>query len=200
MGDRAWLARFPGPGAARAWGGAVRARKWPEVADVVVAHDAAAVYAHEEPVDLVALGEKLAEVAAGPLDESPGELVIVPTVYDGADLAWVAGQVGASVAEVVAWHSGQDYEVFAVGFQPGFPYAGWLPDRLAGLPRRESPRVRVPAGSVAIAGRQTGIYPRESPGGWRLLGRTDLVAFDWETGRPLARPGDRLRFVPQGSR
>jgi KipI family sensor histidine kinase inhibitor len=98
--------------------------------------------------------------------------------------------------EFIATHSDPEYQVFAVGFRPGFPYAGYLPDRLSGLARRDSPRVRVPAGSVAIAGRQTGIYPDESPGGWHLIGRTPLRIVDLERGYFPIRAGDRLRFVP----
>src|SRR5205823_7967395 len=96
----------------------------------------------------------------------------------------------------IARHAGRDYDVFAVGFQPGFPYAGYLPDALSGLSRRDVPRVRVPAGSVAIAGRQTGVYPAESPGGWHLLGRTPLRIVDLERGHFPIRAGDRLRFEP----
>ena len=86
--------------------------------------------------------------------------------------------------------------MFAIGFLPGFPDAGYLPEGLGGLPRREPPRLRVPAGSVAIAGRQTGVYPGESPGGWHLIGRTPLRIVDVERGRFPIRAGDRLRFVP----
>ena len=92
-------------------------------------------------------------------------------------------------AEFVHW-------MFAVGFLPGFPYAGYLPDALSGLGRRAAPRVRVPAGSVAIAGRQTGVYPSESPGGWHLIGRTPLRIVDVEGGHFPIRAGDRIRFRP----
>ena len=97
---------------------------------------------------------------------------------------------------MIALHSGVEYDVFAIGFLPGFPYAGYLPPALTGLPRRESPRLRVPAGSVAIAGRQTGIYPGESPGGWHLLGRTPLCIVDLDEGYFPIRAGDRIRFQP----
>jgi len=101
-----------------------------------------------------------------------------------------------TASEVVANHSGRDYTVFAIGFLPGFPYLGYLPEALCGLPRREAPRVRVPAGSVAIAGRQTGVYPAESPGGWYLLGRTPLRIVDVARGHFPIRAGDRVRFEP----
>lgn len=97
---------------------------------------------------------------------------------------------------MIALHTSVEYSVHAIGFLPGFPYAGELPAALAGLPRRETPRLRVPAGSVAIAGRQTAIYPRDSPGGWHLLGRTPLCIADPEDGYFPIGAGDRLRFEP----
>ncbi|MFH1474655.1 MAG: 5-oxoprolinase subunit PxpB [Chloroflexota bacterium] len=115
---------------------------------------------------------------------------------DGPDLADVAARTGLAEADVIRVHSGTVYRVFLVGFVPGFPYLGVLPDELA-LPRRPTPRLRVPAGSVAIAGRQTGIYPAASPGGWHLIGRTDAPIWDPHRDPPaLLAPGDRVRFVP----
>jgi KipI family sensor histidine kinase inhibitor len=115
---------------------------------------------------------------------------------DGPDLADVAAQTGLSEADVVVAHAGTVYRVFLVGFMPGFPYLGILSEKLA-LPRRATPRLRVPAGSVAIAGRQTGIYPTATPGGWHLIGRTDAPIWDPRRDPPaLLAPGDRVRFVP----
>lgn len=121
----------------------------------------------------------------------------VPVTYDGPDLGRVAHQANLPVSQVVAIHTSVDYLVYAVGFAPGFTYCGELPDVLA-TPRLASPRTRVAAGSVGIAGRQTGIYAVESPGGWNIIGRTELSLFDPRR-RPPARfrPGDRLRFVPR---
>ena len=99
-------------------------------------------------------------------------------LYDGDDLTEVAAAVDLTELEVVGRCGSSITSVFALGFLPGFPYSGYLPSPLSGLARRASPRSRVPAGSVAIAGRQTGVYPAESPGGWRLLGRTPLVIVD----------------------
>lgn len=129
----------------------------------------------------------------------PGRVVEVPVHYggaDGPDLPLVGAQAGLSPAEVVALHAAPLYRVFMLGFTPGFPYLGGLPPRLA-TPRLLTPRPRVPAGSVGIAGPQTGVYPVESPGGWRLIGRTSLRLFDPAAARPfLLSPGDRVRFVP----
>ena len=134
----------------------------------------------------------------GPMP-APGPLVEIPVRYggrDGPDLAEVAERTGRSEADVVALHAGPEYRVYLVGFVPGFPYLGVLPAELE-LPRRTTPRVRVPAGSVAIAGRQTGVYPFATPGGWHLIGRTDTPVWDARRNPPaLLAPGDRVRFVP----
>ena len=125
-----------------------------------------------------------------------GSVADVPTRYDGADLAEVALKTGLTPANVIEAHAGREYLVYCVGFAPGFTYCGALPDQLA-VPRLASPRLHVPAGSVAIAGRQTGIYAVESPGGWNLIGRTTLRLFDPAADPPARfKPGDRLRFVP----
>ncbi len=132
------------------------------------------------------------------IESRPARLIKVPARYGGAfgpDLPYVAERSGLSEREVIALHTSAIYTVFMLGFTPGFAYLGTLPPALA-MPRLETPRTQVPAGSVAIAGRQTGIYPRSSPGGWRLIGRTDLVLFDPGLQEPtLLRPGDRVQFV-----
>jgi len=194
LGDRAFLARFADEDAASRWAGAVRARAWPGVVDVALAYASAAVFVDPDVVDPDTLEGRLRAIEPGPGGWPAGRLISVPVRYDGEDLAEVSRLVGLAEAEVVARHSGRDYRVFAIGFQPGFPYAGYLDASLSGLPRRSTPRVRVPAGSVAIAGRQTGIYPAESPGGWLLLGRTPLRIFDLGRGYFPIRAGDRLRF------
>ncbi len=134
-------------------------------------------------------------------EPTPGGVVHeIPVRYggtDGPDLREVAGRTGLSEDAVIALHAGTEYRILVLGFMPGFPYLGILPAPLD-LPRRATPRVRVPAGSVAIAGRQTGIYPFESPGGWHLIGRTDVPVWDPVRQPPaLLAPGDRVRFVPR---
>ena len=124
---------------------------------------------------------------------------VIPVDYGGAggpDLQEVSRLTGLAVSDVIAAHSGAAYEVQFVGFSPGFPYLSGLPERLH-TPRRETPRKSVPSGSVAIAGAQAGIYPVRSPGGWNVIGRTDLVLFD-PAGDPITTlsPGDRVRFEP----
>jgi KipI family sensor histidine kinase inhibitor len=124
-----------------------------------------------------------------------GELVELPVVYDGADLADVAAHLGVDAGEVVRRHTGTEWTVAFCGFAPGFGYL--TPDGEPWhVPRRDSPRTRVPPGSVALAGEFSGVYPRESPGGWQLIGRTDVPVFDVDREpAALLRPGVRVRFT-----
>jgi len=129
----------------------------------------------------------------------PRREVCVPVRYGGIfgpDLPLVAETTGLRLTEVVELHAGAHYTVAAIGFSPGFPYLIGLPKELH-LPRRATPRTSVPAGSVAIAGGQAGIYPQSTPGGWNVIGRTELALFDLE-GRPPAhlQVGDHVRFQP----
>ena len=125
--------------------------------------------------------------------------VEIPVVYDGADLAFVASHCHLTVDDVIRTHSETVYTVYMMGFTPGFPYLGKLPESL-NTPRRPTPRTHVPAGSVAIAGSQTGIYPVDSPGGWHLLGHTSLPLYDASRNPPfLLAPGDTVLFRPERS-
>lgn len=126
-----------------------------------------------------------------------GELVEVPVAYDGPDLEAVADLWGTDVDGVVAQHSEIEYVAAFCGFAPGFSYLRGLPERLA-VPRLESPRPTVPAGSVGLAGDWCGVYPTASPGGWRLLGRTDVALWDQDRDPPaLLPPGTRVVFTPR---
>jgi 5-oxoprolinase (ATP-hydrolysing) subunit B len=160
--------------------------------------------------DLQALGldharTEVAAIVGGAASERPattvadGRLIEIPTRYggdDGEDLELVAATTGLTAAEVIQLHAATEYEVFMLGFAPGFAYLGVVPEALA-VARRASPRPRVPAGSVAIAERQAGVYAVETPGGWNLIGRTHLVLWDPSRDPPaLLAPGDRVRFVP----
>lgn len=137
--------------------------------------------------------------ASDDVPEPENRFVEIPVCYGGAfgpDLDDVARHTGLSPERVVELHASVQYRVYFVGFSPGFPYLGDMPAELA-TPRLPSPRKRVAAGSVAIGGSQTGIYSIESPGGWRLIGRTALPLFDANAKPPaLLQMGDRVRFVP----
>ncbi|MDR9854939.1 5-oxoprolinase subunit PxpB [Paenibacillus sp. VCA1] len=127
------------------------------------------------------------------------EVIDIPVCYGGEfgpDLAYVAELNGLDEAEVVKIHSSQDYLVYALGFAPGFPYLGGMPASIS-APRKATPRLSIPAGSVGIAGTQTGIYPLETPGGWQIIGRTPLALFRPEQDPPvLLRSGQYIRFSP----
>jgi 5-oxoprolinase (ATP-hydrolysing) subunit B len=124
----------------------------------------------------------------------PGRLHRIPVQYDGPDLAETAERLKLPVPELIKRHTAPTYRVFMVGFVPGWAYLGPLPEELR-LPRRSVPRTHVPAGSVAIAGAQTGVYPLPTPGGWHLLGRTDIPMFLPDGDPPLLlRTGDRVKF------
>lgn len=132
-------------------------------------------------------------------DDNAGDVIDIPSRFDeahGPDLAHVAEKSSLSIREVIDLFSSSVYRVFMIGFLPGFAYMGEVDERIA-LPRRQQPRQLVPKGSIGIAGRQTGIYPLESPGGWQLIGRTEIELFTPNAEKPtLFQPGDLVRFVP----
>ncbi len=169
------------------------------VRDVVVGYCTVTAYFDPLHVDPARLEEQLARLVhtGAQLPRTAGELIDVPVCYggeEGPDLAYVAASAGLSESDVVGLHTGVTYRVYVVGFVPGFPYMAAVDRRLA-LPRRPTPRTRVPAGSVAIAAGQTGIYPSATPGGWHLIGRTPLKPYDDARPEPFAfRPGDRVKF------
>ncbi len=138
----------------------------------------------------------VADVPAAPPREH--EIVEIPTRYDGPDLSEVAAHWGVREQDVARIHAAAEFRVAFCGFAPGFGYLTGLPARYD-VPRRATPRTAVPAGSVALAGPYTGVYPRSSPGGWQLIGRTDAVLFDpAREPAALLSPGTRVRFVPAG--
>jgi inhibitor of KinA len=157
----------------------------------------ASVTVHFDP-DLIAQDALAAAIkrlaAKRPPMPEPGRLHRIPVTYDGPDLEAVGSMLKLRAERVVEIHSQPIYRVFLVGFVPGWAYLGPLPEELE-LPRRQVPRTLVPAGSVAIAGRQTGIYPLPTPGGWHLIGRTAVKLFLPDSDPPcLFRAGDRVKF------
>lgn len=128
------------------------------------------------------------------LEETKKQIITIPTIYEGEDLAFLAEYSQLSIDEVISIHSNTIYSVFMMGFLPGFAYLGGMDKRIA-VPRRESPRKKVMAGSVGIAGNQTGIYPIDSPGGWQLIGKTNISLFDPQKSNPiLLKAGDLVKF------
>lgn len=164
----------------------------PSYTSVLLLYDLIALSAD----DALALAAGVAQ-RAGISDDRTTRTVEVPVQYGGAagpDLDEVARLHGLSTAEVVALHSGGDYRVYLLGFSPGFPFLGGLDERIA-TPRLDTPRLKVPAGSIGIGGAQTGIYPVDSPGGWRLIGWTPSKIFDLNREPAfLLSVGDRVRF------
>ncbi len=170
-------------------------KKRRDVRQAVAAHGTVTVQFDPEHITLDALSAAIRRLAKKrpPLDE-PGRLHRIPVVYDGPDLDDVAARLRLSRERVVELHGRPIYRVFLVGFVPGWAYLGPLADELV-LPRRDEPRTRVPAGSVAIAGQETGIYPFDSPGGWHVIGRTAIKLFLPDSDPPsVFRAGDRVKF------
>jgi len=180
---------------------AIRAAAIPGVRDVVPTYRSVAIYFDPLRTDTDALLERITHEAesAGPGTVLPGEPVRIPVCYGGdlgPDLPQVAAFAKLSEDEVVRLHGTATYRVFMLGFVPGFAYLGMVDPRIA-MPRRATPRVRVPCGSVGIAGVQTGIYPAETPGGWQLIGRTPVRPFDPSRADPfLMKAGDAVQFYP----
>jgi KipI family sensor histidine kinase inhibitor len=177
---------------------AVRDRRLPGIRDVIPTYRSVAVHFDPLVSDVDVLRDALREAASAPPLSAGGSLIEVPVAYGGAngpDLEDVAAFAKLPAKTVVDRHCGSEYRVFMLGFLPGFAYMGVVDESIA-APRKATPRTRIPSGSVGIAGRQTGVYPRESPGGWQLIGRTSLHVFDpARDPASLFAPGDRVRFV-----
>lgn len=174
---------------------------WADVDDLVPAARTLLVVARPTTnlADLASAIRAAAEVTADATTSCTPTVVDIPVRYDGPDLSDVAEQTGLSPAEVVAAHTGTPWRVGFGGFAPGFAYLVGGDPRLA-VARRAEPRTRVPAGAVALAGDFSGIYPRESPGGWQLIGTTDAVLWDAEREPPaLLVPGSTVRFTQDPS-
>lgn len=195
VGERGLLVCLESNAAAQRLARHARARLGPQLQEIVPGHETVLLVGHRAPPDAAALDgwERVTDAGGA----APQTLEIAVS-YDGEDLDAVAAGCGCSVEEVVRRHLDARYTVAFLGFAPGFAYliggdARLRPGRL------DSPRERVPAGAVALAGEYSAVYPRASPGGWRLIGHTDLAMFDAERDPPaLATPGREVRFVPAG--
>jgi inhibitor of KinA len=181
---------------------ALAARGIPGVRDIVPAYCTVGVYFDPLKTERSQLQRELAQAIAAPAPAAASrEVFRVPVCYgaaDGPDIVEVARFARSSEEEVVSLHTAATYRVFMLGFSPGFAYMGPVHSRIA-APRHPTPRTAVPAGSVGIAGQQTGIYPSETPGGWQLVGRTPLLVFDASRTPPsLFRAGDSVQFFAIG--
>ena len=201
-GDRALLVELGGTERVVGYVDELLARDLPGVADVVPAAETVLVVA-SGAMSLAALRTELEAVeptAASPAATEEAETVEIAVRYDGPDLADVARLTGLDEAEVVAAHTGSLWRVAFGGFAPGFGYLVGGDPRLH-VPRRDSARTAVPAGAVGLAGEYTGVYPRESPGGWQLIGTTRERMWDLDREQPaVLRPGAVIRFVAEDAR
>ena len=201
-GDRGLLVELEDTARVVAWVDALRSSPPAGLAEVVPAARTALVLA-ADGADVPALATALQAVVPGPVDGSAGpdgEAVEIEVRYDGPDLADVAALTGLSEDEVVAAHTGARWRVAFGGFAPGFAYLVGDDHRLH-VPRRDSARTAVPAGAVALAGEYSGVYPRESPGGWQLIGTTEAAMWDLDRDPPaLLALGATVRFVAVDSR
>jgi KipI family sensor histidine kinase inhibitor len=176
-------------------------QQWHGIHDIVPTYRSVTIHFDPLQWSSAALTKKLKTLLRPELGqaEPQGILHEIPVLYGGEwgpDLEEVATFAGLQPAEAIALHVSVPYRVYMLGFSPGFPYLGLVPEQLA-MPRRATPRTKVPAGSVGIADRQTGIYPTTTPGGWQLIGRTPIALYRKTRTNPfLLKPGDSVRFKP----
>jgi KipI family sensor histidine kinase inhibitor len=199
-GDRALLLQFDSTAEVLAWAAALRDAAIPGVVDIVPAARTV-LLTLDGPHRQSAIRGRLGavQVAADAVSTAPSEPTVIDVVYDGADLAEVAQRTELTTAQVVEAHTARPWQVGFCGFAPGFAYLVGGDPRLS-VPRRAEPRAAVPVGAVGLAGEFTGIYPRRSPGGWQLIGRTDAVLWDIDRPNPaLLTPGMWVRFRAAGS-
>lgn len=199
-GDQALLLQFDSTAEVLAWAAELRDAGMPEVLDIVPA--ARTVLLRLDGTGRQAVVRRRLDtlrVTPGAAPTMSGEPLVIDVVYDGADLDEVAGLTGLTAAEVITAHTAQPWIVGFCGFAPGFAYLVGGDPRLA-VPRRAEPRTSVPAGAVALAGEFTGIYPRSSPGGWQVIGRTDAALWDLDRPEPaLLTPGTGVQFRATGT-
>jgi inhibitor of KinA len=198
LGDQAVLAYFPDEEMALRFVATVRRLEASWLVDIVHAYTSVAVFFDLDRsafATVAAQLQRLEREAMQTAAVTEGRLYRIPCCYEfQLDLAHVAEHTDLSAEEVIRRHTQTVYTVYAIGFCPGFPYLGYLPPALCGVPRRSSPRVRVEAGSVGLAGRQTGVYSEARPGGWNLIGRTPLELVHVADGYFPLRTGDHVQF------
>lgn len=195
LGDQAVMIYCRGEEEATRLAAQVREANAPWCVDVVQAYLSVAVYYDAAQADGTLVAEWLKEKRHTPHAVQAGTLHRIPCCYElGLDFERIAAFTQLTRDQIIELHLGAVYTVYAIGFCPGFPYLGYLPDALANVPRLESPRLKVEAGSVGLTGRQTGIYTEVRPGGWNIIGRTPLQLVDVAQGYFPLRTGDRVQF------
>jgi inhibitor of KinA len=196
IGDQGVLVYLPNEAAAFRFATALRDAALDWVIDIVPAYASVGVFYDSSRIRQAEVREFLQALDTSKARHAEtGKLHVIPCCYEmQLDLKRVAEHTGLPPEEVIALHCEREYTVYAIGFAPGFPYLGYLPPKLCGVPRLDSPRLRVEAGSVGLTGKQTGIYPQVRPGGWNLIGRTPLTLVDVKDGYFPLRVGDRVRF------
>jgi inhibitor of KinA len=195
LGDQAVLVTFASEASAARFAGAVRRLEAAWLVDTVVSYTTVAVFFDQEQTESATVTAALRQLRL-PRSANPGRLHLIPCCYErGQDMDRVTAAVRLAPDEVIQLHAAMEYTVYAIGFCPGFPYLGYLPEPLRGVARLERPRIRVEPGSVGLTGRQTGIYPLATPGGWNLIGQTPICLVDWNEGYFPIQTGDRVRFV-----
>lgn len=198
LGEQALLGFFADEASAVRFAAAVRQAQPDWLEDVVPAYASVGVFFN---ADAISQSHAIKWLSKGHLQKNrsrvnPARSHFIPVCYErGLDLAHVASLTGLATEAIIALHLGTEYHVHAIGFIPGFPYMGYLPEALCGIPRLDSPRIEVPPGSVGITGRQTAIYPLPRPGGWCLIGQTPLTLVDVADAFFPIAVGDRVTFT-----
>jgi len=193
-GDAALLVELDDLRAVLALSAALRAEPLDGIVDAVPAARTLLLRCDLEVTSLMAVADAVRRIRPDSGPAAVERAVELPASYDGPDLADVLAITGLTRRELIDWHTGADWQVAFCGFAPGFGYL--VSQQARSIPRRDTPRRTVPAGSIGLAGEFSGIYPRPSPGGWQLIGRTDVTLFDLEADPPaLLRPGVGVRFV-----
>ncbi len=196
LGDQAVLAYCDDETQAAALAGQARTALPAWGVDVVQAYVSVAVYYDIATTDFAVVADWIAQLQGDPNAAPPaGRLHVIPCCYElGLDLERIRSHTGLTRDEIIGLHIATTYTVFAIGFCPGFPYLGYLPAKLSGVPRLESPRLKLEQGSVGLTGRQTGIYTEPRPGGWNIVGRTPLELVCVRDEYFPLRTGDRVQF------
>ncbi|HEX3148643.1 MAG TPA: allophanate hydrolase subunit 1 [Gemmataceae bacterium] len=195
LGDQAVLAYLQDEKNAQAFAATIRNSDFTWLVDVVPAYASVGVYFDSGRIGSKEVRKALTQLRIAKRIDSIGRTHVIPCCYEfQLDLARVAEHTSLSADQVIEAHTAQPYTAHAIGFCPGFPYLGYLPKKLTGVPRLPTPRLRVEPGSVGLTGRQTGVYPLARPGGWNIIGRTPLELVNVADGYFPLRVGDRIQF------